>query len=99
MRSTRYIMNILFCSLGSLDSKPDIWFLDRSLDWHYMCDSFTAYYRLMVMHLGLPQWQYAFTDLGLSAQAKVCANRHKCRAYTCILDQEKVMDYYFLTYL
>ena len=25
----------------------------------------------MVAHLGLPQWQYAFTDIGLSTQAKV----------------------------
>ncbi|XP_064609475.1 tubulin polyglutamylase complex subunit 2-like [Liolophura sinensis] len=58
------------CKIGTLDSKPDIWFLDRALNWHYMCDSFTAYYRLMVMHFGLPQWQYAFTDIGLSSQAK-----------------------------
>ncbi|XP_012937161.1 tubulin polyglutamylase complex subunit 2 isoform X1 [Aplysia californica] len=48
----------------------EIWFLDRSLHWHYMCDSFLAYYRLMLMHLGLPQWQFAFSDIGLPPQSK-----------------------------
>lgn len=49
---------------------PEVWFLDRSLQWHFLADSFSAYYRLMIMHLGLPQWQYAFTDIGLSPEAK-----------------------------
>ncbi|CAG5128826.1 unnamed protein product, partial [Candidula unifasciata] len=47
-----------------------IWFLDRSLRWHYICDTFLAYYRLMLMHLGLPHWQLAFTDIGLPPYAK-----------------------------
>ncbi|KAL3866489.1 hypothetical protein ACJMK2_043783 [Sinanodonta woodiana] len=55
---------------GSSDPKIEIWFLDRGLRWHYLTDSFTSYYRMMIMHLGLPQWQYAFTDIGLSQQAK-----------------------------
>ena len=58
-------------SAGGTDPKIEIWFLDRGLRWHYIADSFMAYYRLMIMHLGLPQWQYAFTDIGLSQQAKV----------------------------
>ena len=35
-----------------------------------MAESFTHYFRLMLMHIGLPQWQYAFTDIGLSPQVK-----------------------------
>uniref|UniRef100_A0A8C1XHF6 Tubulin polyglutamylase complex subunit 2 n=1 Tax=Cyprinus carpio TaxID=7962 RepID=A0A8C1XHF6_CYPCA len=31
----------------------EVWFLDRSLFWHYLSPSFTAYYRLMITHLGL----------------------------------------------
>jgi len=49
---------------------PKIWFLDRALRWHFMAESFTHYFRLMLMHIGLPQWQYAFTDIGLSPQVK-----------------------------
>ncbi|XP_014771609.1 tubulin polyglutamylase complex subunit 2 [Octopus bimaculoides] len=48
----------------------EIWFLDRSLRWHFLVATFTTYYRLMLLHLGLPQWQYIFTDIGLSMQAK-----------------------------
>ncbi|XP_039399249.1 tubulin polyglutamylase complex subunit 2 isoform X4 [Mauremys reevesii] len=49
----------------------EIWFLDRALYWHFLTDTFTAYYRLLITHLGLPQWQYAFTSYGVSPQAKV----------------------------
>lgn len=48
-----------------------MWFLDRSLCWHFLTPSFTSYYRLMITHLGLPEWQYAFTPYGPSPQAKV----------------------------
>jgi tubulin polyglutamylase complex subunit 2 len=41
------------------------------LYWHFLTDTFTAYYRLLITHLGLPQWQYAFTSYGISPQAKV----------------------------
>lgn len=55
---------------GGNEPKIEIWFLDRALRWHYLTDSFIAYYRLMLMHLGLPQWQYALTDIGLSQQTQ-----------------------------
>ncbi|CAH1797723.1 unnamed protein product [Owenia fusiformis] len=49
---------------------PEIWFMDRAYRWHFLADNFTAYFRLMVAHVGLPQWQYAFTDIGLSPFAE-----------------------------
>jgi tubulin polyglutamylase complex subunit 2 len=49
---------------------PCIWFLDRSLQWHWLTDSFISYYRLLVLHLGLPEWQCVFTTTGLSSGAK-----------------------------
>ncbi|XP_042310235.1 tubulin polyglutamylase complex subunit 2 isoform X2 [Sceloporus undulatus] len=52
----------------------EIWFLDRALYWHFLTKSFTAYYRLLITHLGLPQWQYAFTSYGISPQAKTCSS-------------------------
>jgi hypothetical protein len=57
--------------LGGSYPKIEVWFLDRSLRWHYLAESFMAYFRLMLMHLGLPQWQYGITDIGLSQQAQV----------------------------
>ncbi|KAM4706722.1 tubulin polyglutamylase complex subunit 2 [Discoglossus pictus] len=56
---------------------PEIWFLDRALYWHFLAHNFTSYYRLMICHLGLPQWQYAFTSYGLSPQAKQWFNMYK----------------------
>ncbi|KAL8625444.1 hypothetical protein ACOMHN_018589 [Nucella lapillus] len=56
---------------NSGELKSEVWFLDRALGWHYLADTFRDYFRLMVMHLGLPYWQYAFTDIGVPPQAKV----------------------------
>lgn len=47
------------------EQTTEIWFLDRSLQWHYLSDSFENYYRLLISHLGLPQWQLLFTEDGL----------------------------------
>ncbi|XP_074644589.1 tubulin polyglutamylase complex subunit 2-like [Tubulanus polymorphus] len=55
---------------GVPSSNPEIWFLDRSFEWHFLAESFSKYYRLMLIHLGLPQWQYVYTDIGLSNQSK-----------------------------
>ncbi|XP_029436967.1 tubulin polyglutamylase complex subunit 2 isoform X2 [Rhinatrema bivittatum] len=55
---------------GVLLPDTEIWFLDRALYWHFITDTFTAYYRLLITHLGLPQWQYTFTSYGVSPQTK-----------------------------
>jgi len=47
------------------DQTAEIWFLDRSLQWHFLTHSFQNYYRLLIAHLGLPQWQSLFTEDGL----------------------------------
>lgn len=59
------------------DSKSDnllddaeIWFLDRSLDWHFLSSSFQQYFRMLVIHLGITGWQYLFTEVGLSPESK-----------------------------
>ncbi|XP_069819369.1 tubulin polyglutamylase complex subunit 2 isoform X2 [Dendropsophus ebraccatus] len=62
---------------GEPPSEPTVWFLDRALYWHFLTDTFTAYYRILLCHLGLPQWQYSFTSYGLSPQAKQWMNMYK----------------------
>eukprot|EP00118_Oscarella_pearsei_P005430 m.25025 g.25025 ORF g.25025 m.25025 type:complete len:312 (+) comp28714_c0_seq4:28-963(+) len=49
---------------------PRVWFLDRALQWHLLADSFASYFRLSVLHLGLPEWQNLFTTTGLSPASK-----------------------------
>ncbi|KAJ4429705.1 hypothetical protein ANN_21908 [Periplaneta americana] len=33
---------------------PKIWLLDRSFEWHYLAADFTQYFRMMLVHQGLP---------------------------------------------
>ncbi|KAM5191928.1 tubulin polyglutamylase complex subunit 2 [Mantella aurantiaca] len=70
------------CKPGEVTPDPGIWFLDRALYWHFLTDTFTAYYRLLLCHLGLPQWQYSFTSYGLSPQAKQWMNMYKPITFT-----------------
>jgi hypothetical protein len=42
-----------------------IWFLDRSLQFHRLASTFTDYYRLLLLHCGLPYWHYKYTDFGI----------------------------------
>jgi tubulin polyglutamylase complex subunit 2 len=51
--------------LSSSASGPQVWFQDMSSRLFFIAKTFTDYFRLMVMHLGIPCWQYAFTDVGL----------------------------------
>ncbi|XP_028828473.1 tubulin polyglutamylase complex subunit 2 [Denticeps clupeoides] len=65
------------CTEGEVAQQCDVWFLDRSLYWHYLTSTFTAYYRLMMTYLGLPEWQYNFTHYGPSPQAKQWASLYQ----------------------
>lgn len=51
-----------------------MWFQDLSCAWNYLAPSFSAYFRIMLHHLGLPSWQYAFTECGLDPLTKVRAS-------------------------
>eukprot|EP00039_Didymoeca_costata_P008065 m.107512 g.107512 ORF g.107512 m.107512 type:complete len:251 (-) comp13932_c0_seq15:775-1527(-) len=51
-------------------SKGTIWFSDNSGDWHFIAPSLSQYFVLMVLHLGLPEWQYLLTGLGVSPGAE-----------------------------
>ncbi|KAK7916032.1 hypothetical protein WMY93_011793 [Mugilogobius chulae] len=65
------------CSPGVVSQKSELWFLDRSLCWHFLTSSFTSYFRLMITHLGLPEWQYNFTPYGPSPQAQQWASLYQ----------------------
>jgi len=45
--------------------------VDRAYDWHFLAPNFGAYFRMMLVHLGLPQWQLLFTTAGPTPRAKV----------------------------
>ena len=45
--------------------KPRVYFQDLSCTWWPLASSFSEYFRLLMMHLGIPNWQYSFTSYGL----------------------------------
>ena len=44
--------------------QPEVWFVDQSSRWHYISKTFTQYFRLLVIHLGVHGWQLTFTPEG-----------------------------------
>ncbi|KAJ4437410.1 hypothetical protein ANN_17554 [Periplaneta americana] len=38
--------------------------------WHYLAADFTQYFRIMLVHQGLPQWQFKFTPMDLTPWAE-----------------------------
>ncbi|XP_037535123.1 tubulin polyglutamylase complex subunit 2 [Nematolebias whitei] len=75
------------CTPGVVAQQSEIWFLDHSLCWHFLTETFTAYYRLMITHFGLPEWQYAYTPYGPSPQAKQWASLYQPLIFSNELSQ------------
>ena len=50
--------------VGSKEA-PEVWFQDLSGRWNFLSKTFIVYFRMMVAHLGLPNWQYRFTEYGM----------------------------------
>ncbi|TGZ48082.1 Tubulin polyglutamylase complex subunit 2 [Temnothorax longispinosus] len=45
-------------------NSPSIW-LHRGSGWYHLADNFTTYFRMMLVHLGLPLWQCCVARLPL----------------------------------
>ena len=58
---------------GRGDPAPEgsIWLLDLSLRLHHLAPDPLTYWRLMLVHLGLPQWHHLAAGTGLTPWAKV----------------------------
>ena len=50
--------------------KPRVYFQDMACCWRPLAPSFGEYFRLLMMHLGLPNWQYTFTPYGLDEPSR-----------------------------
>ncbi|GMI07731.1 hypothetical protein TrLO_g11532 [Triparma laevis f. longispina] len=57
-------------SSSSFSPPPEIWFRDRSNKWWFMCNDFTCYLRLMIVHLGIRGWWASFTTHGLDPNCR-----------------------------
>lgn len=70
---------------------PEIWLLDRALQWHFLASSFTHYFRLLITHLGIPGWQYQFISTGISPETRTWCSMFIPNE-TRILDQNLTID-------
>lgn len=57
-------------TLEPWERRPEVWFQDLSCRWNFLASSFNDYFRLLFSHLGVPQWQYAFTTAGMAPAAQ-----------------------------
>ncbi|KZC11899.1 PREDICTED: tubulin polyglutamylase complex subunit 2 [Dufourea novaeangliae] len=49
---------LVYCTKPEAEAAPSIWLHREELDrWYHLADSFTVYFRMMLVHLGLPLWQ------------------------------------------
>ncbi|KDO24244.1 hypothetical protein SPRG_09880 [Saprolegnia parasitica CBS 223.65] len=53
------------CMVFVDDETVQVWLKDLTNQWHFLAKSFSDYYRLMIVHLGLVGWQLRFTPNGL----------------------------------
>ena len=44
---------------------PEVWFQDLGCGWSRIARSFTRYFRLLLVHLGIVGWQYAYSPAGI----------------------------------
>eukprot|EP00941_MAST-03F_sp_MAST-3F-sp1_P003319 g3319.t1 len=50
--------------------EPQVWFQDFGCTWYPIAFDFTSFFRVLLTHVGVPGWQYAFTEIGLDPIAK-----------------------------
>ncbi|XP_064090081.1 tubulin polyglutamylase complex subunit 2-like [Macrobrachium nipponense] len=55
---------------GDNFSEGSFWFIDLSLRPHLLAPDTTTYWRLMLAHLGMPQWQALVAGIGLTPWAR-----------------------------
>lgn len=52
-------------------SRASVWLLDTSYCWHFLAPNFSNYFRKALVHMGLPHWQFKFTEMGLTSISEV----------------------------
>lgn len=45
--------------------KSEVWFRDVSMEWIFISDGFKSYVRLLIEHLGILHWHYAYSPAGV----------------------------------
>jgi len=61
---------LLLLGVVGTPRRAEVWFQDVSCGLTRLAGSFGGYFRLLALSLGLPRWQYAYTEAGLDPDAR-----------------------------
>lgn len=76
-------------SVPPISTLPEVWFIDNTKRWHFICFSFTQYLRLAVLHLGIIGWHYVFVPEGITMTTRQWMGMF-CRERLCIYQNQRV---------
>jgi hypothetical protein len=62
---------VLLCFFPGDISNPVVYFQDLSNRLFFVAANVTSYFSCMLLHFGINNWQYAFTQVGLTPQTQV----------------------------
>lgn len=51
-------------------STANVWLYTANMQFHYLADDFTTYFRMSIAHLGIPCWQFLYAPEGLPEWSK-----------------------------
>jgi tubulin polyglutamylase complex subunit 2 len=68
---------------------PEVWLVDNSKRWHFICFSFTQYLRLAVLHLGIIGWHGVYFPEGLSMTTRQWMGMF-CRERLCVYENQRL---------
>lgn len=73
------------------NSSPEIWLIDHSMRWIFLCLTFTQYLRLAVMHIGVIGWHQIFFPEGITSSTRQWMTLF-CRERLCIYQYSRLQS-------
>ncbi|XP_025831169.1 tubulin polyglutamylase complex subunit 2 [Agrilus planipennis] len=70
--------------------EPSVWFFTCVMDFCYLSKDFKTYLKMCIAHVGIPNWQFAFTPEGISEWTK---NHELVKKQTQLKYQRKPLYY------
>ncbi|XP_044766352.1 tubulin polyglutamylase complex subunit 2-like isoform X2 [Coccinella septempunctata] len=68
---------------------PNIWIQTENSEFYFLSDDFTTYLRMSIHHMGIPFWQFAYTECGIPDSSKML---FRLMAPSIIPTDEKIED-------
>ncbi|KAG9393180.1 hypothetical protein J8273_3310 [Carpediemonas membranifera] len=57
------------------EQEPQVWFQDLNMSWNFVARTFSDFFRLVLMNMGLPNWLYTFTGFNADPVTQIWLKR------------------------